>query len=111
LEGHESNRDGIGAAVKMVPASGAAQYATVSTAGSYLSASDRRVHFGLGADESARSVEIRWPSGITQRLENVKANQILTVAEPDRGAREPQAATIQNSVGTMQNSERSGCQK
>jgi enediyne biosynthesis protein E4 len=82
LEGRKSNRDGIGAEVKIVSASGAAQYATVSTSGSYLSACDRRVHFGLGADSAVKSIEIRWPSGILQRLENVKANQILTVAEP-----------------------------
>jgi len=87
LEGHKSNRDGIGAEVKMVSASGAAQYATVNSAGSYLSASDRRIHFGLGADASAQSVEIRWPSGIEQRLQNLPANQILTIREPD-----PQAA-------------------
>ncbi len=83
LVGHKSNRDGIGAEVKMIPASGIAQYATVTTAGSYLSASDRRVHFGLGSATSAKSIEIRWPSGIRQRLENVPANQILTIEEPD----------------------------
>lgn len=83
LVGHKSNRDGIGAEVKMIPASGIAQYATVTTAGSYLSASDRRVHFGLGSATSAKSIEIRWPSGIRQRLENVPANQILTIEERD----------------------------
>jgi hypothetical protein len=84
LVGHKSNRDGIGAEVKMVLASGAAQYATVSTTGSYLSASDKRVHFGLGADDSAKSIEIRWPSGTQQRIENVQSNQILTVNEPEK---------------------------
>jgi hypothetical protein len=82
LVGHKSNRDGIGAEVKIVSASGASQYATVSTAGSYLSASDRRVHFGLGFDTSVNLVEIHWPSGIVQRLENIQTNQILTVNEP-----------------------------
>jgi hypothetical protein len=90
LEGRKSNRDGIGAEVKIVSASGGTQYATVSTAGSYLSASDRRVHFGLGADTYAKTIEIRWPSGIGQRLENVQASQILTVSEPDSA---PAAAT------------------
>jgi enediyne biosynthesis protein E4 len=90
LVGHKSNRDGIGAEVKMVSASGMAQYATVSTTGSYLSASDRRVHFGLGTDSSARSIEIHWPSGIVQRMENVPANQILTVNEPEKPSPEPQ---------------------
>jgi len=82
LEGRESNRDGIGAEVKVVSASGGAQYAIVSTSGSYLSAGDRRLHFGLGSDTSVKSIEIHWPSGILQRLENVVANQILTVVEP-----------------------------
>ena len=86
LEGRKSNRDGIGAEVKIVSASGAPQYATVTTSGSYLSASDRRVHFGLGADASVKSIEIRWPSGIVQRLENVNANQILSATEPDQSA-------------------------
>ena len=81
LEGRKSNRDGIGAEVKIVSAAGASQFATVSTSGSYLSACDRRVHFGLGADAAVKSIEIRWPSGILQRLENVTANQILTVVE------------------------------
>ena len=81
LVGRKSNRDGIGAEVKIVSASRASQYATVSTSGSYLSASDRRVHFGLGPDASAKLIEIRWPSGIVQRLENVPANQILTITE------------------------------
>jgi enediyne biosynthesis protein E4 len=83
LVGHKSNRDAIGAEVKMITASGIAQYATVSTAGSYLSASDRRVHFGLGSATSAKSIEIHWPSGIRQRLEDVPGNQILTINEPD----------------------------
>jgi hypothetical protein len=93
LEGRKSNRDGIGAQVKMVSASGAARYATVSTTGSYLSASDRRVHIGLGSDTSAKSIEIRWPSGIEQRLESVLANQMLTVVEPEP----PMAGDTKNS--------------
>jgi hypothetical protein len=84
LIGHKSNRDAIGAELKLVSAGGPAQYATVTTSGSYLSASDRRVHFGLGSDKSAKSIEIRWPGGIRQRLENVPADQILTIDEPDR---------------------------
>jgi enediyne biosynthesis protein E4 len=86
LEGRKSNRDGIGAEIKIVSASGASQYGTVSTSGSYLSACDRRVHFGLGADTAVKSIEIRWPSGIWQRLENVTANQILNVVEPAQGS-------------------------
>lgn len=81
LEGRKSNRDGIGAEVKVVSATIGAQYATVGTTGSYLSASDRRLHFGLGADALVKSIEIRWPSGIRQHMENVSANQFLTVVE------------------------------
>jgi len=82
LEGRTSNRDGIGAQIKLTSSAGGIQYVTVSTTGSYLSASDRRAHFGLGFDIVAKQIEIRWPSGIVQKLENVKADQILTVTEP-----------------------------
>ena len=82
LVGTKSNRDSIGAEIKLVSSSGKEQYATVTTAGSYLSASDKRVHFGLGADTLAKAIEIQWPSGVIQELENVKANQILTITEP-----------------------------
>ena len=80
--GTRSNRDGIGCKIKIVSASGLVQYYTVSTAGSYLSASDRRVLAGLGKDREVSLLELRWPSGIVQRLEKVKADQWLTVVEP-----------------------------
>src|SRR5437762_11231844 len=81
LVGHKSNRDAIGAEVKLVTARGQ-QFATVSTAASYLSSSDKRVHFGLGPEAAAQSIEIRWPSGILQTLKNVRADQFLQVDEP-----------------------------
>jgi len=81
LVGHKSNRDAIGAVVKVVTDNGT-QSATVTTAGSYLSSSDKRLHFGLGSDVSAKRMEIRWPSGIHQLLQNVPADQILRVDEP-----------------------------
>jgi hypothetical protein len=81
LVGHKSNRDAIGAEVKLVTAGGQ-QYATVSTTGSYLSASDKRVHFGLGKEKQAQKIEIRWPSGIVQTLKDVRADQILQIDEP-----------------------------
>jgi hypothetical protein len=84
LVGHKSNRDGIGAGIKITTASGS-QWATVTTSGSYLSASDKRAHFGLGANEKALSVEIRWPSGVVQALRNVGADQFLKVDEPAAG--------------------------
>ena len=81
LVGHHSNRDGIGAEITLVTNSGL-QYATVSTAGSYLSASDKRVHFGLGQEIVVPRIEIRWPSGIRQMLNNVSADQVLRIEEP-----------------------------
>ena len=81
LVGHTSNRDGIGAVIKMTTSKGS-QWNTVSTAGSYLSSSDKRAHFGLGADTKAESIEINWPSGIHQMLKDVAADQILRVEEP-----------------------------
>ena len=81
LVGHRSNRDAIGAEVKLVTAKGV-QWATVTTAGSYLSSSDKRVHFGLGSEAAGRSIEIHWPSGIRQILSDVRGDQIVKIDEP-----------------------------
>jgi hypothetical protein len=81
LTGHKSNRDGIGATVKVVTTEGA-QYATVTTAGSYLSSSDKRVHFGLGKASVIQAIEIHWPSGIVQTLRDVAADRIVRIDEP-----------------------------
>ena len=80
--GKKSNRDGIGCRVKVVSASGLTQYFTVNTTVGYLSASDKRVIAGLADDSIAKLVDIRWPSGIVQKFENVKANQMLKAIEP-----------------------------
>ncbi len=80
--GKKSNRDGIGSRVKVVSASGLTQYFTVNTAVGYQSASDKRLIAGLGADSTAKLIEIRWPSGIVQKFENVKAGQWLKAVEP-----------------------------
>jgi len=79
--GVRSNRDGIGTRIKITGASGLVQYNHVTTAGSYASSNDPRVHFGLGADKVIKEIELRWPSGTVQLLHNVKADQILTVKE------------------------------
>jgi enediyne biosynthesis protein E4 len=76
LRGTRSNRDGLGARVVV---NGQTRIAT--TSGSYVSASDKRLHFGLGPAEIAK-VEVYWPSGAHQTLEGVKANQFLEVKEP-----------------------------
>jgi hypothetical protein len=81
LAGHRSNRDAIGAVVKITTPQGP-QWETVSTSGSYLSASDKRLHFGLGAATEAQTVEIHWPSGIVQTLRNVKGDQYVKIDEP-----------------------------
>ncbi len=81
LVGTRSNRDAIGAVVRTVTDTGLTQSHTVATASSYLSASDKRVLVGLGGASRVRLVEIRWPSGAVQRLEDVGVNQRLTVTE------------------------------
>lgn len=83
LEGTRSNRDGIGARIKIVTKAGP-QYNHMTTSVGYGSSSDGPVHFGLGADARAESVEIVWPSGIVQSLQDVAADQVLTVKEPVR---------------------------
>jgi hypothetical protein len=80
--GRKSNRDGIGSQVKVVSASGATQHFTVATAAGYLSASDQRLLVGLGAAAKAKLVEIRWPSGTVQALEDVASGQTVQVVEP-----------------------------
>ena len=82
LVGHTSNRDAIGATVHLT-AGGGSQHATVSTAGSYLSSGDKRLHFGLGSATEA-DLDIQWPSGIRQHLEHVAAGAVLRVDEPAR---------------------------
>ena len=79
--GVKSNRDGIGTRIKITGESGLVQYNHVTTAGSYASSNDPRVHFGLGSDTVIREIELRWSSGTVQALHNVKADQILTVTE------------------------------
>ncbi len=81
LEGTRSNRDAIGASIKLV-AGGSAQYNHVSFAAGYASSSAAPLHFGLGQNTSVELVEIRWPSGTVQQLKNVAADRVLKVKEP-----------------------------
>jgi enediyne biosynthesis protein E4 len=81
LQGTRSNRDGIGARIKLV-AGGKAQYNQVVFTAGYASSSAGPVHFGLGANRVAETVEILWPSGTIQELKNVSADQVVKVKEP-----------------------------
>ena len=83
LEGTASNRDGIGARIK-ITAGGTSQYEQASFARGYASSSAGPVHFGLGASAAADVVEIRWPSGVIQELKNVKADRVVRVREPGK---------------------------
>ena len=79
--GHRSNRDGIGALIT-VHAAGFVQSEEVRAGSSYLSQNDLRVHFGLGTFAVAETIEVRWPSGTLQTLQQIDANQFLVIEEP-----------------------------
>jgi len=81
LEGTTSNRDGIGARIKLT-AGGQIQTTQKKSTSGYLSQNDPRIHFGLAKDSIVDKIEIKWPSGKFQVLEKVKANQFLTIKEP-----------------------------
>jgi hypothetical protein len=81
LVGVKSNRDAIGAEVR-ISAAGSDQFGTVTTSSSYQSSSDKRLHFGLGTADFIREIEIRWPSGIRQILKDQKPDRIVTITEP-----------------------------
>jgi hypothetical protein len=78
LLGTRSNRDGLGARVQV---NGQTRFAT--TAGSYESANDRRLHFGLAAAKAAK-IDVTWPSGTHQTLNDVPVDQFLEIREPER---------------------------
>jgi enediyne biosynthesis protein E4 len=81
LQGRKSNRDGIGARIKVVTSAGP-QFNHMTTSVGYASSSHGPVHFGLGKEKEAAEVEIRWPSGTIQKLQKVSANQTLKIIEP-----------------------------
>ncbi len=84
-EGTQSNRAGIGARVKVVTTEGS-QEQEVRSGSSYLSQNDLRLHFGLGKETQIKEMEVRWPSGVIDHLEDVHADQILTIREGDHPA-------------------------
>ena len=80
LHGTKSNRDGIGARIKVVTKAGT-QYNHQTSSVCYASSSLGPVHFGLGSESNVQKVEITWPSGFVQTLENIDADRILKVTE------------------------------
>jgi hypothetical protein len=80
LIGTKSNRAAIGARVT-IHAAGLKQFSEVRSGASYLSQNDLRLHFGLGTASKMESVEIRWPNGTTETLQNVAADAIYTIVE------------------------------
>jgi len=78
--GTKSNRSAIGARIRVVTEDGT-QMDEVRSGGSYYSQNDLRVHFGLGRQVKVKSMEIRWPSGQTETLTNLDANQVVVVKE------------------------------
>jgi enediyne biosynthesis protein E4 len=80
LSGNKSNRDGIGALVR-VTCAGEAQAQMLRSGSSYLSASELVLTFGLGQHSKAETVEVRWPSGQVDHLTNIDAGQTITITE------------------------------
>jgi hypothetical protein len=78
--GTKSNRDGIGAVVRIESASGK-QWNTVRSGSSYASQSDLALTFGLGGDTSVKTVQVEWPSGTKQNFTGIAANQFITIDE------------------------------
>ena len=78
--GVKSNRDGIGARVTVVSGD-LTQVDEVHSGGSYLSQNDLRLHFGLEKRTKIDSIEVRWPSGVVDKVANLNANKILTIKE------------------------------
>ena len=88
LIGTKSNRDGVGARVKLI-AGDLVQYDQRKGGGSYQSAPDPRLHFGLGRQTKVDTLEIKWPSGMVTRLRELPANQIIAVEEGNGVVKRP----------------------
>jgi hypothetical protein len=82
LAGHRSNRDAIGAKVKLTTPSGRTLYNHVTGSVGFMSTSDLRLHFGLGGESRAATIEIAWPAGALQTLKDVPADRIMRIEEP-----------------------------
>jgi len=80
LHGHKSNRDGIGAMIHVVSDSGS-QWNRVTTSVGYAGSSEPVAHFGLGRSDRVRVLEVHWPSGVRQTLEDLAADRYLDIEE------------------------------
>jgi hypothetical protein len=81
LVGTKSNHMAIGAQIRITTEDGNPQWNHVTTAVGYASASDSRVHFGLGENRRIKEIQIRWPSGIRQELRDVDVDRVMTIEE------------------------------
>ena len=93
--GVRSNRNGIGAVIKLV-CGNETQYDRVRCGGGFLSGNDLRVHFGLGSRTSVDVLEVHWPSGVVDQLKDVKADQTIVIREGRGQSSQPSA---KDSVG------------
>jgi len=105
LIGTRSNRDAIGARV-VVEARGSRKTREIVGAGSYLSQSDVRVHFGLGASNRIATVEVRWPSGLKQRFDHLPVDQFYVIEEGEKAIRGETLANRQKSSFPMLTTQR-----
>jgi hypothetical protein len=81
LVGSKSNRNGIGARITVTDGAGRKQIFDANTSGSYLSSNDPRIIAGLGAAEAVRQVEVKWPSGVVQRIAGPQIDRYLVINE------------------------------
>ena len=85
LIGTYSCRDAIGATIKVTTESGRSLYNHVAISVGFMGSSDKRVHFGLGSESKVSFIEVHWPRGTKQTIQDVKADQFLTIREPPPG--------------------------
>jgi hypothetical protein len=100
LLGTRANRDGLGASLRLTLGSGRSLVRHATTAVGYGGSSDRRVHFGLGAEDRVERLEITWPAGCFQVLENLSVDRVLEVREPVEGSSSRGAPSLPGDEGS-----------
>jgi enediyne biosynthesis protein E4 len=81
LIGGKSNRDGLGAKICLTLADGRKLYNHAATSVGYASSSEKLVRFGLAAQDRATTIEVQWPGGRTQVIQNVAVDRVLEIRE------------------------------